>query len=117
MHSRPSPPRRLSRIGGPWSTRAGDARWVIASALILTFAIGVLRVLNGSTADAPGVLLIVPVAICAVRFGIRGGLISAGVGMGLAATVNFSTDNQLTLLGYGTRTAARSSGRSDAHSE
>ena len=54
----------------------------------------------------PGVLLIVPVAICAVRFGIRGGLISAGVGIGLAATVNFATDNQLTLLGYGTRASA-----------
>jgi diguanylate cyclase (GGDEF)-like protein/PAS domain S-box-containing protein len=101
------PTRRwVSSVTESWSTQAGDGRRVIAFAVILAAAIGVLRVLNGSTADAPGVLLIVPVAICAVRFGLRGGLISAGVGMSAAATLNFATENQLTWLGYGTRTTA-----------
>ena len=65
-------------------TRTGDGRWVIALALALTAAIAVLRYVDRSPQDAPGVLVIVPVAICAVRFGIRGGLFSACVGLGLA---------------------------------
>ena len=79
---------------------------MIAFALLLTLAIGVLRVLDPNPADAPGVLLIVPVAVCAVRFGIRGGVISASLGIGLAVALNATSDSQLTWIGYGTRAAA-----------
>ena len=80
---------------------------VVALALVLTLAVGVLRVLAPNGADAPGVLLIVPVAICAMRFGIRGGIGAACVGMALAVVTNVTMDtNQFTWLGYGTRAAA-----------
>ena len=78
----------------------------MAFALVLTAVIGGLRAVAPSGADAPGVLLIVPVAICAVRFGLRGGIASAGLGFGLAIVVNLTTDNQFTWLGYGTRATA-----------
>ena len=80
---------------------------VVALALVLTLAVAVLRVLAPNGADAPGVLLIVPVAICAMRFGIRGGIGAACVGMALAVATNVTMDtNQFTWLGYGTRAAA-----------
>ena len=80
---------------------------VVALALVLTLAVAVLRVLAPNGADAPGVLLIVPVAICAMRFGIRGGIGAACVGMALAVATNLTMDtNQFTWLGYGTRASA-----------
>jgi diguanylate cyclase (GGDEF)-like protein/PAS domain S-box-containing protein len=97
----------ISDLTRSWSARTGDARAVLALALVLTLAVAVLRVVAPNGADAPGVLLIVPVAICAMRFGIRGGLVSAAVGMGLAVATNQLADaNQFTWLGYGTRAAA-----------
>ena len=80
---------------------------VVALALVLTLAVAMLRVLAPNGADAPGVLLIVPVAICAMRFGIRGGIGAACAGMALAVATNLTMDtNQFTWLGYGTRAAA-----------
>jgi diguanylate cyclase (GGDEF)-like protein len=79
---------------------------VIAFSIILTAAIGSLRVIDPSPADSPGVLLIVPVAVCAVRFGLRGGMASATVGLGLATAVTLLTDGTLSWVGYCTRAAA-----------
>ena len=79
---------------------------MIAFAIILTAAIGVVRVIDSSPADSPGVLLIVPVAVCAVRFGLRGGVASATVGLGLATAVTLATDGALSWVGYCTRAAA-----------
>jgi diguanylate cyclase (GGDEF)-like protein/PAS domain S-box-containing protein len=103
---RRSPLRRLADPTGSWSARTADGRWVIAFALVLAVAIGALRLLDRTDSDAPGVLLIVPVALCAVRFGLRGGVSSATVGLGLAVTWSLASDNQLTWVGYGTRAAA-----------
>jgi glucose-6-phosphate-specific signal transduction histidine kinase len=93
-------------LTGSWSARTADGRWVIASALVLAVAIGGLRMLDRSAADAPGVLLIVPVALCAVRFGIRGGVSSATLGLGVAVASSLASEHQLTWVGYGTRAVA-----------
>ena len=77
-------------------TRSADGRWVMAFALLLTAGVGVLRC-SSRPADAPGVLLIVPVAICAVRFGLRGGLAAATLGMALAK-VNLTADTAVQLV-------------------
>jgi diguanylate cyclase (GGDEF)-like protein/PAS domain S-box-containing protein len=89
-----------------WSARTGDGRWVIAFAVVLTAAIGALRALDSNPADAPGVLLIVPVAVCAVRFGVRGGVVSASVGLALASVTTHATVSDFTWIGYCTRAAA-----------
>src|ERR1043166_9546927 len=98
--------RRLADFADSWRQRRSDGRWVVSFALVLTAAIGVARMLDSSPADAPGVLLIVPVAVCAVRFGVRGGLISASAGLALATIVTIFTDGALTWFGYCTRAAA-----------
>jgi diguanylate cyclase (GGDEF)-like protein/PAS domain S-box-containing protein len=79
---------------------------VIALALALAVAIAVLRVVDRNASDAPTVLLVVPIALCAVRFGVRGGLASATFGLGLIVALTLSTDIRLTWVGYGTRSAA-----------
>jgi diguanylate cyclase (GGDEF)-like protein/PAS domain S-box-containing protein len=97
----------ISDLTRSWSTRTGDARVVIALAVILTAGVAVLRVIAPNGADAPGVLLIVPVAICAMRFGLKGGVAAASLGMALAVVTNLTLHtNQFTWLGYGTRAAA-----------
>ena len=95
MQRRSSWRRSIWDLAGSWSARTWSARWVIAFAIILTAAIGVVRVIDSSPADSPGVLLIVPVAVCAVRFGLRGGVASATVGLGLATAVTLATDGAL----------------------
>jgi hypothetical protein len=106
MRRRTSLRRWISDLAGTHVTRTGDGRWVIVLALALTSAIAVLRYVDRSPADAPGVLMIVPVALCAVRFGLRGGLISAGLGVGLATMLNLTASNQFSWIGYGTRATA-----------
>ncbi|MDX6535836.1 MAG: rsbT co-antagonist protein RsbR, partial [Gaiellales bacterium] len=96
----------MAELAGSWWQRRSDGPWVIGFALILASAIGVARVLDSNPADAPGVLLIVPVALCAVRFGVRGGVISATFGLALATVVSFFTDGALTWFGYCTRAGA-----------
>jgi diguanylate cyclase (GGDEF)-like protein/PAS domain S-box-containing protein len=96
----------MAELAGSWWRRRSDGPWVIGFALILASAIGVARVLDSNPADAPGVLLIVPVALCAVRFGVRGGVISATFGLALATVVSFFTDGALTWFGYCTRAGA-----------
>ena len=96
----------MADLAGSWWQRRSDGPWVIGFALILAAAIGVARVLDSNPADAPGVLLIVPVALCAVRFGVRGGVISATFGLALATVVSFFTDGALTWFGYCTRAGA-----------
>ena len=106
MRRRASPRRWISDLTGSCVTRSGDGRWVIVLALALTAAIAALRYVDRSPQDAPGVLVIVPVALCAVRFGLRGGLISASVGLGLATLMNLTADNQFSWIGYCTRATA-----------
>jgi diguanylate cyclase (GGDEF)-like protein len=89
----------------PWTARSADAGFVIATALFLTFAISVLRLLDPHASDAPTVLFVVPIALCAARFGVRGGVLSATAGAGLAVGLNAAAGASLTVVGYGTRAA------------
>ena len=92
------PVRRLRdwpRLGGPSSTSA-----TIALALSLFVGIFVLRESHPNVADAHEVLFVLPIALLAIRFGLRGGL-----GGGLLAVVLMVTwgyfDSKIALTSEG----------------
>jgi diguanylate cyclase (GGDEF)-like protein/PAS domain S-box-containing protein len=88
------------------TARSADARFVIAAAVLLTCAIVAVRLIDSHPADAPTVLLVVPIALCAARFGVRGGLLSATAGAGLAVSLNAAMGAPLTVVGYAARVGA-----------
>jgi PAS domain S-box-containing protein len=90
---------------GPGFARTGDPRWVIAAALVLAVGISVMRLLDQRPLDAPTVLFVVPIALCAVRFGLRGGLLSASLALTLVVAITDATSD-LTVVASGTRAAA-----------
>jgi diguanylate cyclase (GGDEF)-like protein/PAS domain S-box-containing protein len=95
-----------SRLSRTWSAHVDDARWVIAAAVVLTAAICLVRLGDGNAADSPTVLLIVPIALCAARFGLKGGAISSGLGIVLVAASNLAGDVGLSWVGYAARVTA-----------
>ena len=99
--------RRLVRVlGGLWSPRTADHRWALGAAAVLFVAISAVRVLDMRAFDAPTVLFVVPITLCAVTFGIRGGLASAAVAFGLMVFLMQVTHYPLSVAGYAARTAA-----------
>ena len=60
--------------------------WLTAGlAGVLFLAIFALRIAGEDAADAMLVLFVIPIAICAMEFGLRGGLPAAAFALGLAA--------------------------------
>jgi PAS domain S-box-containing protein/putative nucleotidyltransferase with HDIG domain len=72
-----SPAHPLSR----WATL--QVRATVALALALFLGITALRISGPSASDADGILYVLPVAVVALRFGLRGGLVSGLVALGL----------------------------------
>jgi diguanylate cyclase (GGDEF)-like protein/PAS domain S-box-containing protein len=96
-------PRDLRGLG---FARSGDPRWVFALAGFLAVAISVLRLLDDRPRDAPTVLFVVPIALCAVRFGLKGGLAAASLGFALVVALTGATDDDVTVVAIASRTAA-----------
>ncbi len=99
MQRRRSWQSRLRRASWLQSPRTGDRRWVIAAIVVLTAAIGGLRVADDQASDS-ALLFVVPIAICAMRFGLRGGVSSAAIGLALTLAWSLSGDNPLSLVVY-----------------
>ncbi len=87
--------------------------WFVAGlAAFLFIAVFVARVAGAATADAAGVgdatlvLFVIPIAICAMEFGLRGGLAAAAFALGLAAGSDVTTDQSIGIFGIATETTA-----------
>ncbi|MGH2840270.1 MAG: PAS domain-containing hybrid sensor histidine kinase/response regulator [Solirubrobacteraceae bacterium] len=78
---------------------------VIALALALTCAVFVLRLVDSDPAAGVFVLLIVPIAICAVEFGFAGGITAAAVALVLIAIADVVAELSFGPLGYLSRGA------------
>ena len=77
---------RDSRIPAPrppsdWSTP--EAIGTIAAAIVLFLVVFVLRDSDSTTGNAEGILYVVPIALLALRFGLRGGLTGAATSFAL----------------------------------
>jgi diguanylate cyclase (GGDEF)-like protein/PAS domain S-box-containing protein len=80
------------------------ARLVVA--LLLFALVTTARFASDNAADAIGILFVVPVAMVALDFHWRGGLLAAALAIGLMAMWAKVANSDLTVIGYATRTAA-----------
>ena len=82
-------------------------RWgVIVFSVGIFGAILALRIADANSADATLVLFVIPIAICAVEFGTRGGLIAAIGALGLLIVYEGMIIQNLGALGIATRGTA-----------
>ncbi len=73
---------------------------MIGVAAVLFAAITALRVAYPAPSDAIGILFVLPIALVATRFGIRGGLAAALVALALQGAVSAATGEFYGVLGY-----------------
>lgn len=81
-------------------------RTAIVFALLLGVAIYALRLADDNVADVPLFLFVVPVALCAVTFGLKGGLVSALVGFAATGAWYAKAGEAISVIGYSSRAAA-----------
>jgi PAS domain S-box-containing protein len=81
-----------------WPTLGVPATLAIAFALFL--ATFVMRASDPNAGDGVGTLYVVPTAVLALRFGLRGGLAGSVIGIALVATWDLTSDPTLTAVGY-----------------
>ena len=73
---------------GPWYRSSARAALAVAAGLFA--AVTVAHVVVNGTGEAVDILYALPVALLAMAFGLRGGLIGAGVGFALFAVVELA---------------------------
>ncbi len=73
---------------------------VMGVAAVLFVAIAALRVAYPAPKDAIGILFVVPIAVVATQFGIRGGLAAALVALALQGAVSAATGEFFGVGGY-----------------
>lgn len=84
--------------------RSRPARLALAIALCAAVTAG--RFASDNAGDAVGILFVVPVAMVALDFGWRGGLVAGAVGTLITATWAAVEHQHLTIVGYTSRTIA-----------
>lgn len=82
----------------PWFDRHPARAIAIASALFV--AIFLLRITVGDERDAIALLYVLPIALIAISFGRRAGIIGGIIAIGLLATWTVLSDVRLTPLGW-----------------
>src|SRR5262245_4237419 len=80
-----------------WEALAGSA--IVAAIVVLFAGSYVVQAEDRHPADALEVLYVLPVALLAMRFGLRGGLAGACIAIGLIAIYNVTAEWDVTLLG------------------
>jgi PAS domain S-box-containing protein/putative nucleotidyltransferase with HDIG domain len=80
-------------------------RATVALAVLLAAAVYCLRVVDENVADTPLLLFVVPIALCAVRFGLRGGLVAAGLGFAVTTIGYLSGGIELGAVGFASQAA------------
>jgi len=105
MLSHPHLPRLRAARGRGWPALSGRATIVVAAVLFaVVFA---LRTIDSNPVHAEGVLYLAPIALLALRFGLRGGFGDALFAVVLVVTWSkLSSNLQLTTDGYLSRTMA-----------
>ena len=78
----------------------------VVFAAVLFAGILALRVASGDSGDATLVLFVIPIALCAVEFGMRGGLAAAALAIALLVGWDAASSEHLSLLGVATRATA-----------
>lgn len=78
----------------------------VAFSGLLFGAILALRVASADSGDATLVLFVIPIALCALEFGIRGGLAASLVGLALLVGFEAAANQDLGVLGIATRATA-----------
>jgi PAS domain S-box-containing protein/putative nucleotidyltransferase with HDIG domain len=79
---------------------------VIGFAAVLFSAIFALRIAFGDTGGATMVLLVIPIAVCALEFGLQGGLGAAAFSLGLAAGYDATIAEGMGSFGIATEVTA-----------
>jgi PAS domain S-box-containing protein/putative nucleotidyltransferase with HDIG domain len=72
----------------------------VGVAILMTAAVYALRYVDNNVADVPLLLFAVPIALCAVRFGFKGGLLSALLGLGMTTAWYVHGDIDAGPVGY-----------------
>ena len=78
----------------------------VGLALMLFAGIFVLRLVDKDEANGTLVLLVLPIALCALRFGVRGGVAAAALGIVVVIAWDIAGDVYVGPLGYAARGAA-----------
>lgn len=99
-------PHSLPRFVRRWMEHQVSSWLVVAFSALMFAAILGLRIASGSTEDATLVLFVAPVAVCAIEFGLRGGLAAALLAVAILVGYEATSDQELGLLGIATRTVA-----------
>jgi PAS domain S-box-containing protein/putative nucleotidyltransferase with HDIG domain len=81
-----------------WPTLGAPA--TIAIALALFVGVFALRATDANPVDSDEILFVVPIALLALRFGFRGGLAGALLGLAFFGARGLTTDVELNALGY-----------------
>lgn len=85
------------------SRRTSGGLTLAFSALLFAAILG-LRATYADSADATLVLFVVPIALCAIEFGTRGGLVASLLAVGLMVGWDVASHQALGPLGFGSRT-------------
>jgi len=85
--------------------RISSLTTVVFAALLFAVTLG-LRVASGDSGDATLVLFVLPIAICAIEFGMRGGLAAALLAVGVMIGWEAIAGEGLSPLGIATRATA-----------
>jgi PAS domain S-box-containing protein/putative nucleotidyltransferase with HDIG domain len=81
----------LAHMRPPRKWLSFDGSLTVVVAVVLFAGFYVLQATDRTPADALEVLYVVPIALLAVRFGLRGGLVGASVGLALIGTYDLAT--------------------------
>jgi PAS domain S-box-containing protein len=79
---------------------------VVALAILLFLGVYLLRIADSDSSEAALALFVVPIVLCAVEFGTRGGIAAALFGLALTVANDISSDVTLGPVGYLARGAA-----------
>ncbi|HEU4514282.1 MAG TPA: hypothetical protein VFR87_14340 [Nocardioidaceae bacterium] len=90
-----------TRSPAPWFRE--QPRWTIAVAGVLYVAVFTLRLTAGGPNDAVNMLYALPIALVALAFGRRAGIAAGLVAVALVAIWAFSSDADLSTLGWASR--------------
>ena len=105
-HGRRQPLTATKPLLPDWTERRVSRPMTVAFSGLLFAAVLALRAGGAYSGDATLVLFVLPIALCALELGMRGGLAAALVGLGLLVGWDVMSNQALGPLGFATRATA-----------